>query len=286
MALCTLFLLWFIQAIQSLDINRLTVPTGFTVTRYIPEGAISKPRSLAVTVLQNGTTITYVGTGDSIGIIHALIDYDSDGTNDEIKGIWQANDASLQNVAPKNLALDNKDNLYISHQHKTYRCQNVHNSVLALPSDAFLNCSLWFVGVAYGGHGDHYMTYDEINDQLCMDFGVNGNVNRRIYPEAHILCFNDMENPDYRYNNVTVKAKGTRHCVGMQFHPITNELWFTDHNRDRMGNDYPDGKLNHVSYDGEDFGYLHILYCISVSFEHTIIIDFRTVIRVVSVTPT
>lgn len=49
----------------------------------------------------------------------------------------------------------------------------------------------------------------------------------------------------------------------MQFHPITNELWFTDHNRDWMGNDYPDDKLNHVSYDGEDFGFP---YCHSGGF--------------------
>ena len=41
----------------------------------------------------------------------------------------------------------------------------------------------------------------------------------------------------------------------MQFHPVTNELWFTDNNRDRMGNNMPDGKLNRVTYPGEDFGF-------------------------------
>lgn len=210
MASILLTLSLFIHSIQSLDINKLTVPDGFTVTRYIPEGAIRKPRALAVHVSQNGTTICYVGSGDKNGVIHALIDYESDGINDEIKQIWQNDDDSLVDVSPKNLALDNKDNLYISHQHKTYRCEDVHSSVLALSSDAFINCSLWFVGVNYRGHGDHYITYDAINEQLCMDFGVDGNINERTYPQAHILCFNDMENPDY--NNVTVKARGTRHC--------------------------------------------------------------------------
>ena len=48
---------------------------------------------------------------------------------------------------------------------------------------------------------------------------------------------------------------GTRHSVGMQFHPVTNELWFTDNNPDRMGDNMPDGKLNRVTYPGEDFGF-------------------------------
>ena len=41
----------------------------------------------------------------------------------------------------------------------------------------------------------------------------------------------------------------------MEFHPITHDLWFTDNNRDRMGDNRPDGKLNTVIAIGEDFGY-------------------------------
>ena len=59
----------------------------------------------------------------------------------------------------------------------------------------------------------------------------------------------------------------------MQFHPVTKELWFTDNNRDSFGDDKPDGKLNRVSYPGEDFGfpYCHtggiIHYLFHVTFE-------------------
>lgn len=52
-----------------------------------------------------------------------------------------------------------------------------------------------------------------------------------------------------------VHAYGVRNSVGLEFHPETGDLWFTDNGRDMLGDDLPPGELNVVSSAGEHFGF-------------------------------
>ncbi len=69
--------------------------------------------------------------------------------------------------------------------------------------------------------------------------------------------------PEYaqirRYNadgsGMEVIARGVRNAVGFDWHPMTRELWFTDHGRDWMGENGPEDELNRVSKTGLNFGY-------------------------------
>ncbi len=69
--------------------------------------------------------------------------------------------------------------------------------------------------------------------------------------------------PEYaqirRYNadgsGMEVIARGVRNTVGFDWHPVTKELWFTDHGRDWMGDDTPEDELNRVSKTGLNFGF-------------------------------
>jgi len=62
-----------------------------------------------------------------------------------------------------------------------------------------------------------------------------------------------------RYNadgsGMEVIARGVRNTVGFDWHPVTKELWFTDHGRDWMGDDTPDDELNRMSKVGLNFGF-------------------------------
>ena len=62
-----------------------------------------------------------------------------------------------------------------------------------------------------------------------------------------------------RYNadgsGMEVIARGVRNSVGFDWHPVTKELWFTDHGRDWMGDDSPDDELNRLSGTGQHFGF-------------------------------
>ena len=57
-------------------------------------------------------------------------------------------------------------------------------------------------------------------------------------------------------------AKGVRNTVGMTFHPVTGDLWFTDNGRDDMKRpfghlNYPPDELNHLSLPHSDFGFFN-----------------------------
>lgn len=56
-------------------------------------------------------------------------------------------------------------------------------------------------------------------------------------------------------SNMEVIATGVRNSVGFDWHPVSKELWFSDHGRDWMGDDAPEDELNRVSRKGENFGF-------------------------------
>jgi glucose/arabinose dehydrogenase len=62
-----------------------------------------------------------------------------------------------------------------------------------------------------------------------------------------------------RYNadgsDMEVIARGVRNSVGFDWHPVSKELWFTDHGRDWMGDDLPEDEFNRMSRTGLNFGF-------------------------------
>ena len=52
-----------------------------------------------------------------------------------------------------------------------------------------------------------------------------------------------------------IEARGVRNSVGMAHHPVTRELWATNHGRDWIGDDSPPDSLLRVRRSGEDFGF-------------------------------
>lgn len=64
-----------------------------------------------------------------------------------------------------------------------------------------------------------------------------------------------------RYNadgsNMEVVARGIRNTQGFDWHPVTRELWFSDHGRDWMGDDSPEDELNRITRVGQNFGFPH-----------------------------
>ena len=52
-----------------------------------------------------------------------------------------------------------------------------------------------------------------------------------------------------------IYADGMRNPVGMDFDPATGDLWTNDNQVDGMGDDIPAGELNHITAQGENFGF-------------------------------
>ena len=62
-----------------------------------------------------------------------------------------------------------------------------------------------------------------------------------------------------RYNaegsGMEVIARGLRNTQGFARHPATQEMWFTDHGRDWMGDDTPADELNRMTKVGLNYGF-------------------------------
>ncbi len=56
-------------------------------------------------------------------------------------------------------------------------------------------------------------------------------------------------------SNMEVIARGVRNTQGFDWHPVTREMWFTDHGRDWMGDEGPEDELNRMASTGQDFGF-------------------------------
>jgi glucose/arabinose dehydrogenase len=54
---------------------------------------------------------------------------------------------------------------------------------------------------------------------------------------------------------LTLLAQGVRNSVGFDFHPDTQQLWFSDNGSDMMGDDIPPDEINRISKNGQHFGY-------------------------------
>ncbi|MCY3839128.1 MAG: PQQ-dependent sugar dehydrogenase, partial [Gammaproteobacteria bacterium] len=53
----------------------------------------------------------------------------------------------------------------------------------------------------------------------------------------------------------TVYAHGVRNSVGMVWHPVTGELWFSENGRDLSGDDLPADEINRVQTPGGHYGF-------------------------------
>ena len=63
---------------------------------------------------------------------------------------------------------------------------------------------------------------------------------------------------DPETGEATVYAAGVRNTVGLDWHPETGELWFSDNGRDWLGDDLPPEEINRVTEAGAHYGYPYV----------------------------
>jgi glucose/arabinose dehydrogenase len=97
-------------------------------------------------------------------------------------------------------------------------------------------------------HGWKYLSFGP-DGKLYFNIGAPCNI--CMPPETHANIV--RINPDG--SGLEYVARGVRNSVGHDFHPVTRELYFTNHARDWMGEDEPNDSLHHVAKPGAHFGY-------------------------------
>ena len=190
---------WTLDDVQS------NLPTNFTIEVYVSNDNYSSflhPREIHASYYQNAT-IVYVGSNpgrymDKRAFVYALVDYESDGVNDEVFNLYET---TQTNEAPTILLNDEEQIIYFADiTGDIYKCENVHEQVLAFTdpeNDRLEGCEV-FMHVPGAGtyHGYQSMAYSDDQNLLCISFGVPCNVCEEDFPYGYILCYDLNETPN------------------------------------------------------------------------------------------
>ena len=217
------------RASDTLPINKLTAPEGFKVEVWA-EG-VPEARSLAL-----GDKGTVFVSNRNLANVYAIVD---NGSKREVKTLLKGM------KAPNGIVFD-KGTLYVAERHRIMRYDDIGSKLDNPGAGTVVIDNL--DPTNQPGHFWKYMSMGP-DGKLYFNIGSPQNITMPTYNEASIVRV------DPKTGNLENYAQGVRNSVGMDFHPVTRQLWFTEHGRDWMGTDLPHDELNVVKTKGEHFGF-------------------------------
>jgi len=215
----------------ALPLERLTLPKGFEISMF--SDGVDGARSLALG--SSGTV--FVGTRTT-GVVYALRDKNGDGRADSTyviaRGLNQPNGVAVHGA-----------DLYVAEVNRVLVFRGIESLLSSPPK------------------------YEIVTDRLPSDLHhgwkfIGIGPDQKLYVPVGAPC-NACLRDDTRYASILRMdldgshmesfATGIRNTVGFDWHPDTDELWFTDNGRDHMGDDLPSDELNRASVPGQHFGF-------------------------------
>ena len=230
----------------SKTLERIKMPKGFKIGLY---AIVPDARHMAV---GPQGIVVFVGTRKTE--VWSVTDRDKNKVADEVKNFAP----SLPKSIPNGLCFTKDGFLIIAEQ----------NRVLNYPAAEFFYESPDVVAVPIAAQGELIPVDEESYNHTARDckigpdgklyvslgqpFNVTPQDKLELYKETGIggiirMNLDGSEREVYTY--------GVRNSVGMDFHPQTGELWFTDNQVDGMGDDTPPGEINHQTAAGQHFGH-------------------------------
>jgi len=217
---------------EQLPVAKLKVPQGFKIELYA--AGVDNARTLRQG--DNGTVFVSSRIKDKI---HAIVDKNG---KREVKviasGLHRPNGIVLHNGT-----------LYIAELSQISKIENIESNLDNPPKPTVIFSDL----PKEEAHGWKFLTVGPDNK---LYFQVGAPCNICMPSERHATI--------YRLNldgsGLEVVAKGIRQIVGMDWHPVSKQLYFTENSRDWLSEDIPEDKLNRVAQPGKDnfgFPYCH-----------------------------
>jgi glucose/arabinose dehydrogenase len=216
-----------VVAQSGLDLADISLPPGFSIEIWTDN--VPNARSMALGA--NGTV--FVATRRD-GRVYAVVPE-------------QASIPSVYTIAenlkmPNGVAFRDGD-LYVAENHQISRFDDIETRLDGVSTAVIVMNTL----STEKYHGWRYIDFGP-DGKLYVALGAPCNVCER-KGLANISRMN-ADGSDQQ-----VVASGIRNSVGFDWHPDTDELWFTDNGRDMLGDDTPPREFNRVRTDGMHFGF-------------------------------
>lgn len=210
---------------------QIKLPDGFQIRMY----AADVPGARSMQMTPDGTL--FVGSRGA-GKVYAVVDSDNNRQADKIVVIADGLNS------PNGVAFKDGD-LYVAEIDKVWRYPDIEAHLDNPPepeliSDAFSDEE---------HHGWKFIKFGP-DGKLYIPVGAPCNI---CEPDSAKFANIQRMNPDG--SDLEVFARGIRNTVGFDWHPETNELWFSDNGRDMLGDEIPPDELNHAPEKGLNFGY-------------------------------
>ena len=215
-------------AADKLPTAKLKLPANFHIEVY--QSGVNNARSLRVD--DKGTVFV---SSRLVGNVYAIVDKNG---KREVKTLAKGLNS------PNGIAFHN-GTLYIAEINKISKIDNIEAQLDNPPKPTVIYDDL----PSDAPHGWKFLTVGPDNR---LYFNVGAPCNICMPPPTHA----QLRSIDLDGKNAEVVARGIRQVVGMDFHPVSKVLYFTENQRDWLSEDQPNDKLNRVLHPGKDnFGY-------------------------------
>ena len=210
--------------------GKLSVPTGFAITKYA-----SVPNARAMIVAPDGSV--YVST-PGLNSITRLVDTNADGVADSTTVVLSGLDR------PHGMAF-HKGKFYVANTGGVVRfALDDHGIPTGTPEQ--LNRydpgkNHWTRSIVFGANGKMYVSIGSTCN-ICVETAKE---------RATVMQY------DENGQHGRVYSRGLRNAVGMAVHPVTKQIWVTQHERDNLEPDHqnlPAEEINLLRL-GKDYGW-------------------------------
>ena len=227
---CVMLAAGFVQASPATDkvVENVRLPPGFKLDVY----ADNVPGARSMALGAKGTL--FVGTRS--GSLFAVSGNPGSGSKPVVRVL------SDHLNLPNGVAIRD-GSLYVAEVNRILRYDAIEASLDKLPEARVVRDDL----PRDRHHGWRYIAFGP-DGKLYVPIGAPCNVCNE--PKYAVIT---RMNPDG--SDQEVFARGIRNTVGLTWHPVTHELWFTDNGRDFLGDDQPPCELNRALRAGLDFGF-------------------------------
>ncbi len=208
-------------------LDRLKLPPGFIIQLWA-EG-LTGARSM--TLGANNTL--FVGSRDA-GVVYTVTEKEGQRV---VKKLLTGLDRPTGVVFAEG-------RLYVAQQQSILKYEKIEDSLETPPAPSVLFDAL---------------PPEQFGPGKYLAMGPDGNLYLGLGADCNICVPLDTQAQIVRINPQTgvleTVAKGVRQSVGLTFHPLSKELWFSQLSRDWMGDDVPADTLHRVNRKGAHMGY-------------------------------